>query len=211
MEPARHWEVESHGPFLCCQVFAPLVEKCKKYGRALRIGTNHGSLSDRIMSYYGDSPRGMVSSIFPFLLWFSQVLSPARISVVYEEGWTRSSCPRDRWLDLLKIGPVLYRAPILLISSWLGTPWFKVGTPSAFWNLDKSLDCRWSQLLSLPTYVANWISTTFCSQWKPATRLWWYKLTAYWFQRCTWMVGTTLCIWVSLRLGRVKMAAWSQP
>jgi (E)-4-hydroxy-3-methylbut-2-enyl-diphosphate synthase len=50
------------------QVFAPLVEKCKKYGRALRIGTNHGSLSDRIMSYYGDSPRGMVSSIFPFLL-----------------------------------------------------------------------------------------------------------------------------------------------
>lgn len=43
------------------QVFTPLVEKCKKYGRAMRIGTNHGSLSDRIMSYYGDSPRGMVS------------------------------------------------------------------------------------------------------------------------------------------------------
>ncbi|KAH1219006.1 4-hydroxy-3-methylbut-2-en-1-yl diphosphate synthase (ferredoxin), chloroplastic [Glycine max] len=43
-------------------VFTPLVEKCKKYGRAMRIGTNHGSLSDRIMSYYGDSPRGMVSS-----------------------------------------------------------------------------------------------------------------------------------------------------
>lgn len=42
------------------QVFTPLVEKCKKYGRAMRIGTNHGSLSDRIMSYYGDSPRGMV-------------------------------------------------------------------------------------------------------------------------------------------------------
>ncbi|KAG6432822.1 hypothetical protein SASPL_104409 [Salvia splendens] len=40
-------------------VFTPLVEKCKKYGRAMRIGTNHGSLSDRIMSYYGDSPRGM--------------------------------------------------------------------------------------------------------------------------------------------------------
>ncbi|CAK9872348.1 unnamed protein product [Sphagnum jensenii] len=48
------------------QVFAPLVEKCKKYGRALRIGTNHGSLSDRIMSYYGDSPRGMVESAFEF-------------------------------------------------------------------------------------------------------------------------------------------------
>jgi len=42
------------------QVFSPLVEKCKQYGRAMRIGTNHGSLSDRIMSYYGDSPRGMV-------------------------------------------------------------------------------------------------------------------------------------------------------
>ncbi|XP_048491735.1 4-hydroxy-3-methylbut-2-en-1-yl diphosphate synthase (ferredoxin), chloroplastic isoform X2 [Beta vulgaris subsp. vulgaris] len=48
------------------QVFAPLVEKCKKYGRAMRIGTNHGSLSDRIMSYYGDSPRGMVESAFEF-------------------------------------------------------------------------------------------------------------------------------------------------
>ena len=54
-------------PFFCFQlhqVFTPLVEKCKKYGRAMRIGTNHGSLSDRIMSYYGDSPRGMVNSYF---------------------------------------------------------------------------------------------------------------------------------------------------
>lgn len=53
-------------PFLLktCQVFTPLVEKCKKYGRAMRIGTNHGSLSDRIMSYYGDSPRGMVNKQF---------------------------------------------------------------------------------------------------------------------------------------------------
>ncbi|OIT19580.1 4-hydroxy-3-methylbut-2-en-1-yl diphosphate synthase (ferredoxin), chloroplastic [Nicotiana attenuata] len=41
------------------EVFTPLVEKYKKYERAIRIGTNHGSLSDRIMSYYGDSPRGM--------------------------------------------------------------------------------------------------------------------------------------------------------
>eukprot|EP00850_Spirogloea_muscicola_P009080 SM000050S17005 [mRNA] locus=s50:351485:357286:- [translate_table: standard] len=47
-------------------VFAPLVEKCKRLGRAMRIGTNHGSLSDRIMSYYGDSPRGMVESAFEF-------------------------------------------------------------------------------------------------------------------------------------------------
>lgn len=48
------------------KVFTPLVEKCKQYGRAMRIGTNHGSLSDRIMSYYGDSPRGMVESAFEF-------------------------------------------------------------------------------------------------------------------------------------------------
>ncbi|KAA3468804.1 4-hydroxy-3-methylbut-2-en-1-yl diphosphate synthase (ferredoxin), chloroplastic [Gossypium australe] len=48
------------------EVFTPLVEKCKKYERAMRIGTNHGSLSDRIMSYYGDSPRGMVESAFEF-------------------------------------------------------------------------------------------------------------------------------------------------
>ncbi|KAG6498411.1 hypothetical protein ZIOFF_046324 [Zingiber officinale] len=48
------------------KVFTPLVEKCKKYGRAIRIGTNHGSLSDRIMSYYGDSPSGMVESAFEF-------------------------------------------------------------------------------------------------------------------------------------------------
>lgn len=48
------------------KVFSPLVEKCKRYGRAMRIGTNHGSLSDRIMSYYGDSPRGMVESAFEF-------------------------------------------------------------------------------------------------------------------------------------------------
>ncbi|XP_020112752.1 4-hydroxy-3-methylbut-2-en-1-yl diphosphate synthase (ferredoxin), chloroplastic [Ananas comosus] len=48
------------------KVFSPLVEKCKKYGRAMRIGINHGSLSDRIMSYYGDSPRGMVESAFEF-------------------------------------------------------------------------------------------------------------------------------------------------
>jgi (E)-4-hydroxy-3-methylbut-2-enyl-diphosphate synthase len=46
--------------------FAPLVEKCKKLKRAIRIGTNHGSLSDRIMNRYGDSPAGMVESAFEF-------------------------------------------------------------------------------------------------------------------------------------------------
>jgi len=47
--------------------FSPLVEKCKKLKRSMRIGTNHGSLSDRIMNYYGDTPRGMVESAFEFL------------------------------------------------------------------------------------------------------------------------------------------------
>ncbi len=46
--------------------FAPLVQKLKALGRALRIGTNHGSLSDRIMNRYGDSPRGMVESAMEF-------------------------------------------------------------------------------------------------------------------------------------------------
>ena len=46
--------------------FTPLVLKCKKRGIALRIGTNHGSLSDRIMSHFGDTPEGMVESAFEF-------------------------------------------------------------------------------------------------------------------------------------------------
>jgi (E)-4-hydroxy-3-methylbut-2-enyl-diphosphate synthase len=46
--------------------FSPLVEKCKRLGRALRIGTNHGSLSDRIMSRYGDTSLGMVESALEF-------------------------------------------------------------------------------------------------------------------------------------------------
>ena len=47
--------------------FIPLVRICKEYGTAMRIGTNHGSLSDRIMSYYGDTPRGMVESAMEFI------------------------------------------------------------------------------------------------------------------------------------------------
>jgi (E)-4-hydroxy-3-methylbut-2-enyl-diphosphate synthase len=47
--------------------FIPLVEICKQYGTAMRIGTNHGSLSDRIMSRYGDTPIGMVESAMEFL------------------------------------------------------------------------------------------------------------------------------------------------
>src|SRR5579872_4664336 len=49
------------------QRFTPLVSICKEYGTAMRIGTNHGSLSDRIMSRYGDSPMGMVESAMEFL------------------------------------------------------------------------------------------------------------------------------------------------
>jgi (E)-4-hydroxy-3-methylbut-2-enyl-diphosphate synthase len=49
-----------------CARFAPLVELCKARGVAMRIGTNHGSLSDRIMNRYGDSPRGMVESALEF-------------------------------------------------------------------------------------------------------------------------------------------------
>jgi (E)-4-hydroxy-3-methylbut-2-enyl-diphosphate synthase len=49
------------------QRFTPLVKICKEYGTAMRIGTNHGSLSDRILSRYGDTPLGMVESALEFL------------------------------------------------------------------------------------------------------------------------------------------------
>ncbi len=47
--------------------FRPLVVKCKERGVAMRIGTNHGSLSDRILNRYGDTPRGMVESALEFV------------------------------------------------------------------------------------------------------------------------------------------------
>lgn len=46
--------------------FVPLIEKCKRLKRAMRIGTNHGSLSDRIMNRYGDTPHGMLESALEF-------------------------------------------------------------------------------------------------------------------------------------------------
>jgi (E)-4-hydroxy-3-methylbut-2-enyl-diphosphate synthase len=49
------------------EAFSPLVRRCRELGRALRIGTNHGSLSDRIMNRYGDSPLGMVESALEFI------------------------------------------------------------------------------------------------------------------------------------------------
>jgi (E)-4-hydroxy-3-methylbut-2-enyl-diphosphate synthase len=48
------------------ETFTPLVEKCKHLKKAMRIGTNHGSLSDRIMNRYGDTPYGMVESALEF-------------------------------------------------------------------------------------------------------------------------------------------------
>lgn len=49
------------------EAFVPFLDLCKKHGTAIRIGVNHGSLSDRIMSRYGDTPAGMVESAMEFL------------------------------------------------------------------------------------------------------------------------------------------------
>ena len=49
----------------------PLISICKEYGTVIRIGVNHGSLSDRIMSRYGDTPGGMVESALEFLSIFT--------------------------------------------------------------------------------------------------------------------------------------------
>src|SRR6476659_5724657 len=56
-----------HTPLIADIHFTPLVKICKEWGTAMRIGTNHGSLSDRIMSRYGDTPMGMVESAMEFL------------------------------------------------------------------------------------------------------------------------------------------------
>ena len=48
------------------ETFVPLVDKCKELGVCMRIGTNHGSLSARVLSFYGDTPRGMVESAIEF-------------------------------------------------------------------------------------------------------------------------------------------------
>ena len=49
------------------EAFSPIVKRCKKLGRSMRIGTNHGSLSDRIMNRYGDTPLGMVECALEFI------------------------------------------------------------------------------------------------------------------------------------------------
>ncbi len=86
--------------------FAPLVLKCKRLGKAMRIGTNHGSLSDRIMSRYGDTAQGMVESALEFTrvcrkydfhdIIFSMKASNTHVMIhayrllvaaMYEESW----------------------------------------------------------------------------------------------------------------------------
>ncbi len=49
------------------EAFSPIVRRCRELGRSMRIGTNHGSLSDRILNRYGDTPLGMVESALEFL------------------------------------------------------------------------------------------------------------------------------------------------
>lgn len=49
------------------RAFVPFLEECRKSGTAIRLGVNHGSLSDRIMSRYGDTPEGMVESVMEYL------------------------------------------------------------------------------------------------------------------------------------------------
>ncbi len=49
------------------EAFSPIVRRCRELGRAMRIGTNHGSLSDRIMNRYGDTPLGMCESALEFI------------------------------------------------------------------------------------------------------------------------------------------------
>ncbi|MFO8000138.1 MAG: (E)-4-hydroxy-3-methylbut-2-enyl-diphosphate synthase [Marinilabilia sp.] len=67
----RHVEPESEedkqGLLQIREKFVPFLEHCKKHGTAIRIGTNHGSLSDRMMSLYGDTPEGMVESCMEYL------------------------------------------------------------------------------------------------------------------------------------------------
>ncbi|MGL4631327.1 MAG: (E)-4-hydroxy-3-methylbut-2-enyl-diphosphate synthase [Leadbetterella sp.] len=61
-DQSYQWELER-----IRERFIPLVKICKEYGTAMRIGTNHGSLSDRILSRFGDTPLGMVESALEFL------------------------------------------------------------------------------------------------------------------------------------------------
>jgi hypothetical protein len=92
--------------------FTPLIKICKEYGTALRIGTNHGSLSDRIMSRYGDSPMGMVESAMEFL-------RIARSHDYHDLILSMKGCRLDR---LNNGGPVLDSHMAYGVESQMGVP-----------------------------------------------------------------------------------------
>ena len=72
--------------------FVPFLNICKAHGTAIRIGVNHGSLSDRIMSRYGDTPEGMVASCMEFL------------RICREENFPRSVLDRFLFLQISPSG-----------------------------------------------------------------------------------------------------------
>jgi (E)-4-hydroxy-3-methylbut-2-enyl-diphosphate synthase len=77
--------------------FIPLVRICKEYGTAMRIGTNHGSLSDRIMSRYGDTAIGMVESAMEFLRIarshdFHEIILTGRVGQIRVSKWANPDC-----------------------------------------------------------------------------------------------------------------------
>jgi len=104
--------------------FAPLVEVCRDLGRAMRIGTNHGSLSARILSFYGDSPRGMVESAVEFadicraLDYHNFVFSmKASNPVVMIQGYrllAAEMCATTRAATTTRLAPPCGRAPSCL-------------------------------------------------------------------------------------------------
>jgi (E)-4-hydroxy-3-methylbut-2-enyl-diphosphate synthase len=94
--------------------FTPLVKICKEYGTAMRIGTNHGSLSDRIMSRYGDTPMGMVESAMEFL-------RIARDESYHNIVLSRARGKRSIEIILVKI---LYRKIFIRFISQFGLPDF---------------------------------------------------------------------------------------
>jgi 4-hydroxy-3-methylbut-2-en-1-yl diphosphate synthase IspG/GcpE len=80
------------------EAFTPIVLRCKEYGRAMRIGTNHGSLSDRIMNRYGDTPLGMVESALEFIRIAESHRLPGHLSLhegEQSEGHDRGLPPRS--------------------------------------------------------------------------------------------------------------------
>ncbi len=174
-------------PLPAVQKFSPLVEKCKDLGRAIRIGTNHGSLSARILSFYGDTPRGMVESAFEFAdmcrdLDFHNFLFSMKASnplvMVQVRLQQQQSFPEDRLLHR-----DLRRAACAL-----------------------SLHCTRSDLAhrvlcNNPASVCQqrrcpYAKLQRCVRYPKACRR---RRTGCWRRRCTSRAGTTPCTWASPR------------